>query len=316
MAAQDFENRLRKNLRHWSRWARRNDVHAFRVYDRDLHDYAVAIDLYRTDDAGTHAHVQEYEPPRTVDPEKADRRLDEVRRIVQAVAEIDPERVHLKVRRRRKAGEQYEKLADTGRYHEVREGGHRFRVNFTDHLDTGLFLDHRATRARVGTLASGRRFLNLFCYTGTATVYAAKGGAVSTLSVDLSKTYLDWARANFASNGLDPARHALVRADVVDWLRDARDRFGLIFLDPPTFSASKKMRGTFDVQRDHVELLRNASRLLDADGWLLFSNNLRTFELDADALPELAFEEITRRTLPEDFARSPRIHHAWRIRRR
>jgi len=193
-------------------------------------------------------------------------------------------------------------------------------VNFTDYLDTGLFLDHRPTRELVGRLAAGRRFLNLFGYTGTATVHAALGGATASATVDLSAKYLDWARRNFVLNGLDASRHALGMADCLAWLEEAVERgpegrYGLIFLDPPTFSNSKRMREAFDVQRDHVGLLSQTARLLEPDGELIFSTNRRDFRMDAEALKGLRLEDITRATLPPDFARNPRIHRCWRITR-
>jgi 23S rRNA (guanine2445-N2)-methyltransferase / 23S rRNA (guanine2069-N7)-methyltransferase len=195
----------------------------------------------------------------------------------------------------------------------VHEGDCRFLVNFTDYLDTGLFLDHRPTRQMLRELAAGKHFLNLFAYTGAATVYAAAGGARATTTVDLSQVYLDWAQRNLALNGFSGAQHEFVRADCLEWLQRERRRFDLIFLDPPTFSTSKRMDATFDVQRDHGPLLRAAAGLLAPGGVLIFSNNNRRFKMDREALPELLIEEITRQTLPRDFERNPRIHNCWRI---
>jgi 23S rRNA (guanine2445-N2)-methyltransferase / 23S rRNA (guanine2069-N7)-methyltransferase len=312
-AAEMFANRLLKNLRHLGRWAERQGIHCYRVYDADLPEYAVAVDVYER-----WVHVQEYEAPATVDADKAGRRLEEVMAVVPQALGVAPERVFLKVRRRQRGSAQYQKLGSGGRYYEVREANCRFLVNFTDYLDTGLFLDHRPTREMIQELARGRDFLNLFAYTGTATVNAAKGGARSTTSVDLSATYLDWTRRNLALNGVTGAQHELVQADCRQWLASANRRYGLIFLDPPTFSSSKRMRRTFDVQRDHAELLRAATRCLEPDGMLLFSTNFRRFRLDAAALADLPldFEEITRTTIPKDFQRNPRIHRCWRITKR
>jgi len=313
-ATEMFVNRLRKNLRHLGRWARRSGVSCYRLYDADLPDYAVAIDLYEG-----WAHVQEYAPPAQIDPGQAARRLRDVLAVVPPTLGIVPERIVLKIRRRQKGTAQYERRAEIGKFHEVHEGGLIFLVNLTDYLDTGLFLDHRPTRALIRELSPEARFLNLFAYTGTATVYAAAGGAAATTTVDMSGVYLEWARKNLARNGFrEGARHRLVQADCLAWL-DARpaDRFDLIFLDPPTFSNSKRMGGrTFDVQRDHPALLSAAARLLAPGGTLLFSTNSRQFRLDRGSLATLATEEITPATIPPDFQRNPRIHTCWKIRRR
>jgi len=308
--AEGFINRLRKNLRHLGRWAEREGVSCYRLYDADLPEYAVAVDRYEQ-----WLHVQEYAPPPSVDPARARERLEQVLAVLPAVLELPPEHVFLKVRQRQKGTSQYRKQANQGRFHEVREGNTRFLVNFTDYLDTGLFLDHRLTRRLLGELAAGRRFLNLFGYTATATVYAALGGATGTTTVDLSSTYLDWARHNLELNGIRGARHELVQADCLQWLARARDRYDLIFLDPPTFSNSKRMEDTFDVQRDHVALLRQVLPLLTPGGVLIFSTNHRKFRLDRDALADSRIEDWSRRTLPLDFARDPKIHQCWRITR-
>lgn len=347
-AAQGFVNRLTKNFRHLSKWARREGVSCFRVYDADLPDYALAIDLYER-----WVHVQEYAPPKTIEPRKAERRLQEALAAIPRVLGVLPSDVHLKVRQRQKGHGQYDKFSDEGAFHEVREGGLRFLVNLTDYLDTGLFLDHRPLRLRLGREAKGKRFLNLFGYTGAATVHAAAGGATQTLTVDLSNTYLDWARRNLALNGFASAslstdgrpgtsfnrppprgapktaplatgtRHALLRVDVLRWLNEAatrrpRERFDLIFLDPPTFSKSKAMNGTFDVQRDHPTLLARALDLLAPGGTLYFSTNLRGFRLDESACQALfpqgvSSSDITRQTLDLDFQKNPKIHRAWRF---
>jgi 23S rRNA (guanine2445-N2)-methyltransferase / 23S rRNA (guanine2069-N7)-methyltransferase len=310
-AAEAFANRLRKNLRALRRWADREGITCYRVYDADLPEHALAVDLYER-----WVHVQEYEPPATVDPRRAEARLHDALAAIPAVLEVSAGDVFLKVRRRQRGFAQYEKLARGEDFREVHEGGYTFLVNLVNYIDTGLFLDHRPTRALLRELARGRRFLNLFGYTGTATVYAAGGGAASSVTVDLSQTHLAWARRNFELNGLKAAQHETVRADVLEWLGGSRRRFGLIFLDPPTFSNSKGMRSTLDVQRDHVALLRAAARLLEPDGVLIFSTNSRRFKLDEEALPDLVVEDVSHETIPRDFARRPRIHQAWRIQRR
>ncbi len=315
--AEMLANRLRKNLKELGRWARRENVHCYRVYDADLPEYALAVDLYQSE--ALWVHVQEYQAPATVDPGKARARLREGLAVTAKVLEVPEHRLVLKVRKRQKGAAQYEKQGESGQFITVQENGLRFLVNLSDYLDTGLFLDHRLTRKLIGDLSAQRDVLNLFAYTGSASVYAAAGGARSTTTVDMSATYLDWARRNLELNGFVQDRHVLVQADCVTWLaRQVRapQRFGVVFLDPPTFSTSKRMEESFDVQRDHVQLLRNAAQLLTADGVLIFSNNFRKFRLDEEALAELIIEDISAATLPRDFARNPRIHNCWRITRR
>jgi len=310
-----LRNRLKKNLRTLGRWARRQGITCYRLYDADLPEYALAVDLYQGD--STWAHVQEYQAPAEVEPAKAASRREEALALLPQVLEIPPANLYFKLRQRQRGKAQYGKLGEAGLFHQIQEGPCRFLVNFADYLDTGLFLDHRLTRALIGELVKGRRFLNLFGYTGTATVHAALGGATGTTTVDLSRTYLDWAGRNLALNGLERG-HELVQADCLEWLGQARRegrRYGLIFLDPPTFSNSKRMEETLDIQRDHGELIQGAVRLLDPEGVLLFSTNNRRFRLDQGALAGLEAEDLSRRTLPEDFARNPRIHQCWRISR-
>lgn len=327
--AEMLANRLRKNLRHLGKWARREGVTCFRVYDADLPEYAIAVDLYEGAgrDAGHRfAHLAEYAPPPEIDAAVAEARLAEAIEVAAEVLDVAPGDVAVKVRRRQRGTSQYEKLAARGEFMEVAEGGLRFEVNLHDYLDTGLFLDHRPVRAMVRESASDTRFLNLFAYTGTASVYAAAGGARAINTIDLSETYLGWARRNMALNGF--AERAGVRyfaTDAMRWLAEERrrveagltDPYGLVFCDPPTYSSSKKMtERTFDVQRDHVRLIDDAAALLEPNGMLIFSTNLRTFRLDRDALAHLAIEDVTARTIPPDFARTPRIHQCYLVRRR
>jgi 23S rRNA (guanine2445-N2)-methyltransferase / 23S rRNA (guanine2069-N7)-methyltransferase len=314
--AEMFANRLRKNLKQLARWREREQVSCFRAYDADMPEYALAVDVYQAEQRWV--VVQEYAAPASIDPKKAEARRRAALAVLPAALAVEPQRVVFKERRRQKGSAQYERLQSAERFHEVREGPCRFWVNFEDYLDTGLFLDHRLTRAMVGELAKGRRFLNLFAYTGTASVYAALGGASATTTVDMSNTYLDWARRNLELNGIRGPRHELLRADCTEWLAQAQRegrRYGLIFLDPPTFSNSKFMAESFDVQRDHVALIQGAAALLEADGVLIFSNNFRRFRLDTAALAglHLAVEDISRATLPRDFERNPKIHRCWKI---
>ncbi|MDZ4163866.1 MAG: bifunctional 23S rRNA (guanine(2069)-N(7))-methyltransferase RlmK/23S rRNA (guanine(2445)-N(2))-methyltransferase RlmL [Smithellaceae bacterium] len=309
--AASFANRLRKNLKTIGKWARQEGISCYRLYDSDIPEYAVAVDLYEG-----WVHVQEYQAPQTIDERKAAHRLREVMAVLPEVLEAPEERIFLKIRQRQKGKEQYGKFGERGVLQEVREGKARLLVNLSDYLDTGLFLDHRPTRLMLGQLAAGKRFLNLFAYTGAATVHAALGNAASTLSVDMSQTYLDWAKKNLALNGFTGGKHKFVRDDCLEWIGRAKGKFDLIFLDPPTFSNSKRMDGTLDLQRDHVDLLRQTAALLAKGGVLIFSNNNRRFKMDAVALPELIIEDISLKTIPRDFARNPRIHHCWKIGRR
>lgn len=337
--AEDFTNRLRKNLKHLGKWAKRSGVSCYRVYDADLPDYALAVDLYPT--ASLQIHAQEYAPPKTVDPVKAEKRLREALAVIQQVFEVPTSAIHFKIRKQQKGTEQYTRQSEQDSFQQVEEHGCRLWVNLDDYLDTGLFLDHRPLRRRIQAEAAGKRFLNLFCYTATATVHAAKGGANGTVSVDLSANYLEWGQRNLALNGVDAtlkarrqpndvwrgrrpepaARHTLVQADCLAWLKEQAQsssppRFDLILCDPPTFSNSKRMDGTLDVQRDHVEMLLNASRLLTPQGVLYFSTNRKRFKLEMEALTELDISDITPQTLDEDYKRPPPPHRCWAIRRR
>lgn len=314
-----FANRLRKNAAQAARWARDEGVTCYRVYDADMPEYAFSIDVYASfDGVRRFAYVQEYAAPPSVDQDKARGRRAEAFAVIPEVLEIPPSAAHVRTRRRQKGGAQYGKVAAVGEFHTVAEGGLRFLVNFTDYLDTGLFLDHRPIRARLRGLAAGKHFLNLFAYTGTASVYAAAGGAKTTTTVDLSATYLDWARRNLEANGFrDPRRHRLLQEDVVAWLESpARERYELVFLDPPTVSRSKRMRRELDIQRDHVALITAAMRRVTPEGLLVFSNNFRKFKLDRTALADFDVRDVTGDTIPRDFARNPKIHHCFEIRAR
>lgn len=304
---QMFANRLQKNLKTLGKWARREGIDCYRVYDADMPEYAMAIDLYHD-----WVHVQEYAAPKSIDPEKASARLYDALAAIPQALNIDRSRVIIKRRERQSGTRQYERQSAQGQFTQVQEGGVQLLVNLTDYLDTGLFLDHRPMRLRIQKEAAGKRFLNLFCYTATASVHAAKGGARSTTSVDLSKTYLDWARRNLSLNGFSD-KNRLEQGDVMSWLQANRDEYDMIFIDPPTFSNSKRMEGVFDVQRDHVELLDLAVARLAPGGVVYFSNNFRKFQLDANLAERYAVEDITAQTVDQDFARNGKIHRAWKI---
>ncbi len=306
----DFANRLRKNQKKLAKWAKQQGVDCYRLYDADLPEYNVAVDIY-----GEKVVVQEYAPPKTVDERKARQRLFDVITATMNVLGLTSNQLVLKTRQRQKGKQQYEKLAQKDDFFLVQEYNAKLLVNLTDYLDTGLFLDHRIARRMLGEMSRGKDFLNLFCYTGTATVHAGLGGAKSTTSVDMSRTYLEWAEKNLQANQLTGRQHRLMQADCLNWLANADEQFDLIFIDPPTFSNSKRMDGTFDVQRDHVQLITHLKRMLRRGGTVMFSNNKRGFKMDLEALTELGLkaQEITAKTLSEDFARNRQIHNCWLI---
>lgn len=308
-----FANRLNKRAKHIGKWARRSGVTCYRLYDVDIPEIPLVVDRYEN-----YLHICEYHAPHKNlpgTPEAYRERMSDAARRSLGLREED---VYYKTRRRTGRGEQYEKLSDSRVTAIVHEGGLRFLINLSDYLDTGLFLDHRITRAMVRDLvlalgeAGPVRVLNLFSYTGSFTVYAAAGGANATVSVDLSSTYTAWARENLAQNGFSLDNHRFEVADVFTFLereRAAGAKYDMVILDPPTFSNSKKMSRTLDIQRDHGELLASCGRLLRPGGLLLFSTNRRRFRLSG-APPFLSIEDITRETIPPDF-RNQRVHHAY-----
>ena len=306
--APDFTNRLKKNLTKLRKWARKEQLDCYRIYDADLPEYNVAIDVYLD-----HLVIQEYSAPKNIPEETAKRRLTDIIRAAINVTEVDANNVILKVRERQKGRAQYQKLAQQSQTFDVNEYGVKLRVNLFDYPDTGLFLDHKLTRKMLGEMSSGKDFLNLFAYTGSATVHAAKGGARSTTTVDMSKTYLDWAKDNMKLNGLVGRQHQFIQADCLQWLEKSNEQYDLIFIDPPTFSNSKRMEQSFDIQRDHVQLMRHLKRLLRAGGTIVFSNNKRHFKMDESALSELGLKakNISSQTLPLDFSRNKHIHNCW-----
>lgn len=304
-----FANRIRKNRKRLSAWVKREQVDCYRLYDADMPEYAVAVDVY-----GQHVHVAEYQAPKDVSVEAAERRLDEVRSALPAALGIAAQNIVYKQRSRQRGAGQYTKQDSRGELLLVKEGPAQLLVNLHDYIDTGLFLDHRPLRLRIGREAAGKDFLNLFCYTGTATVHAALGGAHSTTSIDLSNTYLNWLGKNLAANQLEEGRNTVLREDCRSWLARTRSRYDLILLDPPSFSNSKAMAESFDVQRDHPLLVRLAMAVLRKEGHLYFSNNRRGFTLDAALQDEFRCEEITAQTLSPDFQRHHRMHCCWSIR--
>jgi 23S rRNA (guanine2445-N2)-methyltransferase / 23S rRNA (guanine2069-N7)-methyltransferase len=320
--ARMFANRLAKNLKRLDSWARDTGVFNVRLYDADMPEYALAIDRYGIiAETGPEEwlYVQEYEAPASIDPEAVRRRRGEALSVLSEVTGVPGERIRVRLRRKQSGSAQYRKLESQSVFHMTREAALRFWVNFDDYLDTGLFLDHRITRERLGAQAKGRRFLNLFCYTATATVHAAAAGARASTSVDMSRTYLQWARRNLDLNGVAREPHELIQADCRQWLEEAitaRERYDLIFLDPPTFSNSKRMEGVLDVSRDHGALIDLCTQLLGRDGLLVFSTNAQRFKLDDSLSERYAVTDISRATIALDYERNPRIHRCFEIRPR
>ena len=313
--AQMVANRIERNLRKLKNWRSGEGVTCFRAYDADIPEYAAAIDVYAEDggEQRSFLHVQEYAPPAEIPEADVRRRRGELLAGAREAFKVPADRTAMKTRERGKGGSKYGRYQQQGERFVVREHGARLWVNLFDYLDTGLFLDHRPLRRRMAKEARGRRFLNLFCYTGVASVQAAVAGAASTTSVDLSATYLQWCADNLALNGLGGASHQLVQGDALAWLEAERGKYDVIFCDPPTFSNSARAND-FDVQREHVRLLRTACARLAQGGALYFSNNFRRFRLDAEAVAQFAeCEEISASTIPPDFERNGRIHRAWRL---
>ena len=331
-ASDQFAARLTKVAKLRAKWARKNDVSCYRVYDADLPDYAVSIDIYKgATKPTTWLQISEYAASKEIDPDLAKRRLLDVLALAPRILGVPSSNVNLRTRTRAKGGSQYSdegSAADNSRKEMllIDEGGLLFEVNFASRLDCGIFLDHRDTRAEIRELmksaGAAKSFLNLFAYTGTATCYAADGGALHSTTVDLSKPSLEWAKRNMKRNGFDGEEHEFVQADVLSWItemRHTKNRWNVIFCDVPTFSNSSRMRqSSFDVQRDHAELIIGISRLLTRGGVAIFSCNLRTFKPDVEKIQRagVIIEDITSETIPEDFSRNQKIHHAYKISRK
>jgi 23S rRNA (cytosine1962-C5)-methyltransferase len=303
-----FKNRLIKNFRHFGKWARRQGISCFRVYDNDIPGTPLAVDLYEEV-----VHIAEYERDHGMEPEEHAEWLSECIAVVSEVLGVHPERIYLKYRQRQKGLRQYERFARSGAEFIVHENGLNFLIRPAEYLDVGLFLDHRNTRQMVRNDAAGKRVLNLFAYTGSFSVYAAAGGAASTLTVDMSHTYLQWADRNLAINGFTGNKHRLLQADVTAWLREPiQELFDIIVLDPPTFSNSKRMHGTLDTQRDHVWLVNSALQRCAPGGTVYFSTNYRRFKLSGEEIRARQILDISAKTVPEDF-RNKRIHQCFLI---
>lgn len=308
--AQMAANRLKKNLASIAKEMGKQNVSCYRLYDADMPEYSAAIDVYEN----KWISLQEYAAPSTIDPEDAKRRLEELVLATERVTGIDYDNIYVKRREIQRGNDQYTKRgnASSSHFYMINENNHRFSVNFQDYLDTGIFLDHRPVRKMIEDLSSSKRFLNLFCYTGTATVYAAAGGALSTVSVDASSTYLDWAMKNMRLNGFSSMNHFYYKDDCISYLKNTHDTFDLIFCDPPTFS-NNKSRGTFDVQRDQLYLIRSCMNHLSHEGTLIFSTNFTKFKLYEEIYEDYDVTDITEETIADDFKRNSKIHKCYLI---
>ncbi|MGS0695471.1 bifunctional 23S rRNA (guanine(2069)-N(7))-methyltransferase RlmK/23S rRNA (guanine(2445)-N(2))-methyltransferase RlmL [Shewanella sp. 0m-4] len=305
-----FANRIKKNFKQLEKWAKKEGIDSYRLYDADLPEYNVAVDKYLD-----YVVIQEYSAPSEIPEAVTKRRLTDVLISLPSAIGIDPNHIILKTRERKKGTNQYEKLAASKLELITTEYGAKFKLNLREYLDTGLFLDHRLTRKLVGEKSKGRSVCNLFSYTGSASVHAALGGAASVTTVDMSNTYIDWAKENFALNGLNSDKYQFVQANCLQWMKRTHDRFDLIFIDPPTFSNSKRMEDSFDVLRDHVDMLANVFKLLNPGGEIIFSNNKRKFKMEVEQLEAfgMSVKNIDSQTLPMDFKRNPHIHNTWLI---
>lgn len=306
MALQDFVNRVVKNRKHRSKWARKNEVFAYRIYDRDIPEYPLSVDIYED-----WLYISVFYKSFMGDYEQRGQWASQLAEALSEALCIGQNLIVIKWRDIQSGSSQYQKLGNSSNRFICREGQYKFWVNLHDYLDTGLFLDHRITRKWVLQDSKGRQVLNLFAYTGSFSIYADIGQAAHVTTIDMSSTYLRWFKDNIRLNNLDITRHTIIRADVLQWIYDfSGHQFDLIILDPPTFSNSKRMKGVWDLQKDHPEILHRVFDLLSNGGKLYFSNNMKNFKLFENKLPFRTWKEITRQTIPPDFCqRQP--HRCW-----
>jgi len=306
--AEALKNRIEKNIRKVSSWAAQLPTEAYRIYDHDIPEYAVAIVRY-----GDFLHVQEYAAPASIPEKSAKRHIQQILQVLPAATSVPSENIYMKRREKQKGKNQYRKQSKQQKLIKVQEQGLTFWVNLSDYIDTGLFLDHRKTRSRIRKLAKDKSFLNLFAYTGAASVYAAAGGATSTLTVDMSNTYLQWAEDNMSLNGFNIWQNKFIKANCMDWIKQAEQKYDLIFLDPPSFSNSKSMEGNLDIQRDHRYMIEKTMELLSDDGTLIFSTNRRGFKLDSHLQESFKVYFQGKKSLSRDFSRQRAPHQCWEI---
>ena len=301
-------NRLRKNLKQLKPYLSQHSITCYRVFDWDMPEYPLCIDNYEG-----RIHVSEYKTRHSLDEQAYDKWMESCIQDILFFFNIQAKDLYLKVRERHKGNSQYEKVDHQEHFFEVQEQGLKFKINLTDYLDTGLFLDHRVLRRRVRSEANGKHILNLFAYTGSFSVYACAGGAFTTTTVDLSNTYLNWAKENFKLNGFSIAKHQFIKADAKEWVKQSPTKlYDIVILDPPTMSRSKMAKTKFDIQVDHPELINNVLKHIIPGGVLYFSNNYRDFKLNRDLLHSTTIEDISLESIPSDF-RNKKIHYCWKI---
>ncbi len=304
-----FANSIRKNYRHIRKWAKRTMTNAFRIYDREVPNYPLAIDFY----AGNYC-IHYFSPVRDCNDPPVEL-IEETAKVLKMVLGASPHEIYWRTRAKNKATRQYEKIGNSKDFFTVLEYGIKFKVNLLDYLDTGLFLDHREMRHLVALQSNGKRILNLFAYTCSFSVHAAMGGALFTKSVDMSNTYTEWGKANFALNDISLKNHSIVRADCLKFLDEeihSKETYDIIIIDPPTISRSKKMDQLFDIQNDYISLLSKSLKLLSKEGTLFFSTNSKKFVLDETFFPNCRIIEISDKTIPIDF-RDAKVHRVWKI---
>ncbi|MCC9656798.1 class I SAM-dependent methyltransferase [Rhodopirellula halodulae] len=309
--SEEFAARLRKRAKHLRRWPTKQGITCFRLYERDVPEVPLVVDRYED-----HLHIGEFERPHNRTDDQHAVWLEHMVKVAAQTLDVPRSKTFFKQRKRQRGTSQHETIASRHYEIEAHEGGLKFVVNLSDYIDTGLFLDHRITRSMVRDEVTGKRFLNLFAYTGSFTVYAADGGAASTTTVDLSNTYVQWAQQNMRLNGFEGEQHQFIAGDAIAYVKNlaATEVFDVVVIDPPTFSNSKRTQKDWIVQDNYVGLLRNVLRHLSRDGVIYFSNNYRKFQMDGGALEGANVHEISRQTVPDDF-RNRRIHRCWRITR-
>lgn len=306
----EFQNRLTKNFKKLNNWTQQENIECFRVYNADLPNYNIIIDIYKK-----WIVLQEYKAPKIINYKKAHKRLCNAIYHTKEILSININNIILKIRQKNKNKTQYQKLFNQNNFIEIKEHHAKFLVNLTDYLDTGLFLEKRLIRKLIGKMSKGKDFLNLFSYTGTATVYAGLGNANSTTSIDISNTYIQWSIRNMSINNLSGSKHNFIQTNCLNWIKTTNKKFDLIFINPPTFSNSKKMNKSFELKRDFFHLIKDLKRILRQDGNIIFSSSTHNFKINLDVLDKIKLyaKNITKKTQSKDYINDSKIYHSWII---